>query len=92
MSQQTPGNDAVLVFPCDIDTKIFIRNLLEDEAEVRAFVETKVAAAQLKSWTSRDSRGGKYLAVTAVVHAESRKQIDDLYRALVAHEKVIMVI
>ncbi|MFV0681450.1 YbeD family protein [Ottowia sp.] len=36
----------------------------------------------------RQSGGGKYLGVTITVHATSREQLDDLYRALSTHPMV----
>jgi putative lipoic acid-binding regulatory protein len=40
----------------------------------------------------RDSSGGKYLGVTITVTATSRKQLDDLYRALTSHPMVKVVL
>ena len=42
--------------------------------------------------TSRLSKGNKYLAVTVVIEASSRDQLDAIYRELTAHEKVIMAL
>jgi len=39
----------------------------------------------------RTSRNGKYLAVSIVVRATSRQQLDRIYRELSAHERVMMV-
>ncbi len=90
--ESTGSPDSVLVFPCDIDVKIFIKNDLEHEAVVRRFVEECIKGEPLKSWSSRDSRGGKYLAITAVVYADSREKIDGLYRHLGELDEVIMMI
>lgn len=38
----------------------------------------------------RASRGGKYVSVSVVIEAESRAQLDAIYDALTAHEKVLM--
>jgi putative lipoic acid-binding regulatory protein len=38
----------------------------------------------------RASRGGKYVSVSVVIEAESRTQLDAIYDALTAHEKVLM--
>lgn len=37
----------------------------------------------------RPSSGGKWLAVTVVIEAQSRAQIDAIYRDLTAHEQVV---
>lgn len=38
----------------------------------------------------RPSRHGRYLSVTATIRAESREQLDDLYRELSGHPLVKM--
>ena len=89
-----PGAEAesILVFPCNIDVKIFIKRNTHDQAIVRRFVEDHLDAEQIKSWSSRDSSSGKYLAITVVVYAHSREQIDALYRQLGELDQVIMMI
>jgi len=42
--------------------------------------------------TSRLSKGSKYLAVTVVIEASSKDQLNAIYRELTAHEKVIMAL
>ena len=38
----------------------------------------------------RASSGGRYVSVSVVIEAESRAQLDAIYDALTAHEKVLM--
>ena len=40
----------------------------------------------------RSSSGGRYLSLTATVNATSREQLDALYRELVAHPMVVLVL
>lgn len=42
--------------------------------------------------TVRESRGGRWLSVTVVVEAESRDQLDAIYRDLTGHELVVMAL
>ena len=42
--------------------------------------------------TTRLSKGGKYIAVTATFQAQSRVQLDALYQELSTHEFVVMVL
>lgn len=94
----TAGNDVTcddatgLVFPCDIDVKIFINNHPDTLASITRFVELQLDAEELKQWSHRPSSGGKYLAITASVCTPSREHIDALYQALSDHEDVIMMI
>jgi putative lipoic acid-binding regulatory protein len=40
----------------------------------------------------RDSRGGNYLSVTVTIRAESRAQLDAIYRDLTGDERVLMAL
>jgi len=87
-TEEAPG----MVFPCEIGVKIFINNDLTHEVIVREFVTGHLNDQYLNDWSSRESSGGKYLAITARVSAQSRAHIDALYEALHAHDQVIMTI
>jgi len=87
-TDEAPG----LVFPCCIDVKIFVFNHSDEEALVRDFVAAQLEAHHLVGWSSRSSSGGKYLAITAKVDAQSREHIDAFYQALTDHERVVMLI
>ena len=41
---------------------------------------------------SRASSNGRYLSVTVTVTAESREQLDNVYRTLTASEQVLFVL
>lgn len=41
---------------------------------------------------TRLSREGKYMSVTVTIEARSRVQLDDIYRELTAHERVLMAL
>lgn len=42
--------------------------------------------------TIKESKGGKYVSLTATINAKSQAQLDALYRALTAHPKILMVL
>jgi uncharacterized protein len=42
--------------------------------------------------STRLSREGKYMSVTVTVEAHSQSQLDDIYRELSAHERVLMAL
>jgi len=87
------SKDAVgMEFPCRIGVKIFINNDQSIESLLREFVLTHLSEEHLSDWNSRESSGGKYLAVTAQVEAQSREHIDDFYKLLTDNEHVIMAI
>ena len=89
----TPIQQAsALEFPCAFPIKIMGRTQ-HGFAQAMVEVVQKHApdfdAAELEM---RASKAGNWLSVTATVNATSRQQLDDLYRELVAHPMVKMVL
>jgi putative lipoic acid-binding regulatory protein len=79
-------------YPCDFPIKIlghtragFAQAMLE--IVKRHAPEFDGAAMEMKS-----SRRGKYLSLTCVIRADSREQLDRLYRELCDHPMVVMVL
>jgi putative lipoic acid-binding regulatory protein len=87
-TQDAPG----MVFPCSIKVKIFVKNHSEEEKAMRQFVAGQLEAHHFLGWSTRESSGGKYLAISANVDAQSREHIDAFYQALTDHERVIMLL
>jgi putative lipoic acid-binding regulatory protein len=42
--------------------------------------------------SSRLSRGGRYVSLTVQVNAQNQEQLDNIYRELSAHERVLMML
>ena len=40
----------------------------------------------------RPSKNGNFLSVTATINAQSKAQLDDIYRALTSHPRVLMAL
>ncbi len=78
-----------LQFPCELPIKVLGRN----EPAFRTAALAIVGAHYAKHRVSEQaSRRGSYLSLTITVRAESREQIDAVYRALVAHDDILMVL
>ena len=45
-----------------------------------------------KTMEMRPSKNGNFLSVTATINAQSKAQLDDIYRALTAHPAVLMAL
>ena len=89
MSEPT---DSLIEYPSDFPIKIM--GVMQD-----AFAQTMVDLVKQYDPTfdaakmeMRPSAKGNYLGLTVTVRATSRKQLDDLYRALTAHPMVKMVL
>lgn len=88
----TPPTDSLIEYPSEFPIKIM--GAMHD-----GFAQTMVELVALHDPTfhagkmeMRPSSQGKYLALTVTVHATSREQLDNLYRALSAHPMVKVVL
>jgi putative lipoic acid-binding regulatory protein len=92
MSDTETTPPSLIIYPCEFPVKI-MGVMQDDFAEtmvelVRRF-DPEFTGAKLEM---RPSTKGNYLALTATVHATSRVQLDDLYRALSSHPMVKVVL
>ena len=79
-------------FPSDFPIKVMGRHDSDLRALTQAIVEKHagpIADTRVKTRTSAD---GNFLALTYVVHAESREQLDKIYRELTACKSVLMAL
>jgi putative lipoic acid-binding regulatory protein len=81
-----------LKFPCRIDIKAMGPAHDAFTATVVEIVRRHVPDLAEDAVTTRDSRQGNYVAVTVRVQAESREQMDAIYRELTAHESVTIAL
>ena len=82
----------ILTFPCTIDIKAMGKNSPRFEALVHEIVSRHIGPEDLLSCTSRESRGGNYLAITLSIRASARAQLDSIYEALSASPDVLMAL
>ena len=88
----SPGNGELMTFPCEVDIKVFVRAAKKLEQQVHALLLVHLEPAQVISVNRRESRNGNYHALSCRVSAESREQLDDVYRTLTGHPDILMVI
>jgi putative lipoic acid-binding regulatory protein len=79
-------------FPVSFDLKVMGHNRDDFEAFVLELVQQHIPFIEVDTLRSRPSRGGKYVSVSVTILAENREQLDALYHALSAHERVLMVL
>jgi hypothetical protein len=84
--------DSPLTFPCRFPIKVF--GVAEEgfDGVVVGIVRPLAPGLGEGAVTQRLSRGGRYVAVTVTVEAQSREQLDAIYLALTADERVLMVL
>lgn len=84
--------ETVLKFPCDFPIKVMGRTGMGLRERVTRIVRRHASGLSSRAVTSRLSRHGSYVSITAVVPATSQRQLDDIYRELSACEAVIIAI
>ena len=82
----------LLEFPCDIGIKAIGAGDGTLENLVLEIVRRHVNECDIGPVHVRDSRNGRYQAVTVHVQAENRAQLDAIYEALSSHDKVVMAL
>lgn len=86
------SDDSLLEFPCDFPIKIMGRDEADFRAAAIALVEAEVGKLDETAIATQSSRNGRFLSVTVTVRAQSREQLDSIYRSLSAHERVLVVL
>lgn len=81
-----------LEFPCEFPIKVMGKTHEEFEIEVIAIISKHVPDLAENALAIRPSKEGTYTAITATITAISQEQLDNIYRELSAHERVIMAL
>lgn len=86
------SDETLLKFPCAFPIKVMGKNEAALEKLVADTIAAHVEGFDAGSLSARESKGGKFLAVTAVFTAHSKAQIDAIYQSLSKHPSVLMVL
>ena len=82
----------LLEFPCAFPIKAMGRTGPEFEQAVMEIMHRNVRDLDEASVKRQASKGGNYTSITVTINAVSQRQLDDIYRALTAHEAVTMAL
>lgn len=86
-------NDSpVLQFPMEFPLKVMGRETQEFHTAVAGILAEHVAPLESLSVSRQPSSEGRFVSITITFTAESREQLDALYRALSANEHVLMAL
>ncbi|MHB8667776.1 MAG: YbeD family protein [Burkholderiales bacterium] len=88
----TPEPESLLAFPCDFPIKVMGETRPGFAQAVMDVVLRHAPDFDAATMEMRKSRLGKYLSLTVTVRAQSRLQLDNLYRELCDHPMVKMVL
>ncbi|WP_058557713.1 YbeD family protein [Thiohalocapsa sp. ML1] len=83
------SDETLLQFPCSFPIKAMGAADSAIEAAVVEILRRHAPDFDATTLTVRASSGGKWLAVTAHIRAESKAQLDAIYQELTDHELVV---
>jgi len=86
------SDETLLEFPSDFPIKVMGRRDSDLRALTQAIIERHMGPLVDASVRTRTSADGNFLALTYMVRATSRKQLDDIYRELTACKSVLMAL
>lgn len=81
-----------LTFPCPFVIKVFGNASEELETAVLTIIQKYVPTLSNKDIQIRPSKNGKYDALSISIIADSRTQLDAIYRELTSHPLILMVL
>lgn len=84
--------ETLLTFPCDFPLKVVGKATPEFEALVLTALHQHFPGIPEKAIYKRPSKDGNFLAITALVYAESKPQLDAIYQELTASPLVLMML
>lgn len=86
------SDEPVMTFPCAFPIKLMGRESTVFRQTVRELVEKHTGPLDDDAIESSLSRNGRFVSVTITVMAESREQLDNIYRDATAQDDVIMAL
>ena len=86
---QEIDEETIMEFPCQFPIKAMGKVEDNFDALIVSIVRNHVSDLTENAVKSRLSKEGKFISITVTVQAESKQQLDNIYRELTAHEKVL---
>lgn len=83
---------SLLEFPCQFAIKLMGRTSPELDVLVVEIVRRHSPDLREGAVTSRPSKAGNYTAITVMVNASSREQLDAIYQDLTASPHILMAL
>jgi hypothetical protein len=86
---QETNEETIMEFPCQFPVKAM--GIAEEGFDILVVSIVRKHAPDLSenAVKSRLSQEGKYISITVNVEAQSKRQLDNIYLELTAHEKVL---
>lgn len=84
--------EGLLEFPCEFAIKVMGAADADFAELVLEIIARHVPDLPDNAHRSRPSSNGRFVSITVNFTARSRPQLDDLYRELTAHQRILMVL
>ncbi|MDI1230581.1 MAG: DUF493 domain-containing protein [Methylobacter sp.] len=86
------SEETLLEFPCQFPIKAMGKTELKLDLLVIEIVRRHVADINEGAVTTRSSKDGNYIAVTVIIEASSKQQLDAIYQDLTDHPHILMAL
>jgi len=86
------ADETGLEFPCEFQIKVFGQDSLDFRSATLEIVQTHAGKLDTKNIRERPSSGGRYLALTYIITAHNKQQLDSIYQSLTNCELVMMTL
>ena len=86
------SEETLLEFPCQFPIKAMGKTNIELDLLVIEIVRRHAPDIKEGAVTTRPSKDGNYIAVTVIVEASSKQQLDAIYQDLTDHPHVLMAL
>lgn len=86
------AEDTLLSFPCDFPVKVMGHATPDFDSFVISLIRKHSPNLQEGAVQTKLSNGGRYMAVTVTIQAQSRAQLDNIYMDLTADKRVLMAL
>ncbi len=84
--------ETLFEFPCDYPLKVMGKRTDDFRSLVLGIVQKHAGAIAPEAIVERPSKDGNYLSLTITLHAQSKAQLDALYRELTSCERVLIAL
>lgn len=86
------SEETLLEFPCQFAIKAMGKTSPELDMLIVEIIRRHSPDITEGAVTSRPSKGGNYTAVTVMIEARSKQQLDSIYLDLSSHPHILMVL
>lgn len=86
------SEETLLEFPCDFPIKVMGQDSPEFRAMALALIESHTGPLGAERIKTAVSRNGRFVSITVTINAQSKDQLDDIYRDVSGHPSILMAL